>query len=564
MKWKSLTFGTLVVAGIGIAYLQSMAGSQPPKNDSKTPPTAPALQQLSATVKVKVDRQKLVEAGLTPTDVYATIDSFYKEHGRFKLVELQNAPIASVNGKTYLLKDVATIDVDFENQAAALSGPSAKLIYDSKGRPGLSVTGAVGKALKIEVATAQLVTKPQPLPPQIGTIHFDNESLFCIHARFPGEIVETGQVDEAPDPAKPNAKPKKRSLRFGDRVKQGALLAVIYSRELAQAKAALVDASCSLALSKETLERHRKLFEDGSIGLAQLKQSERQVQADSASVLTAERALLTMKLSEREVQELKDEAKKISELAKDKQFKRDAKAEAEKWGRVEIRVPRFDKDHPEKELSIVEKNSCSFDLVEAGKSPTLLKLADLTRLQIWVRLAEEYLPIIRKMLQSPEPGGPLWTIGIPANPDDKLAPMKFTQITPSLGEPYQGAPLLMGYLDNPKGTKYVVGQVVSVTILAPPEPDVVAVPTAALYETGGQTLVFVQPDSTKHEYVLRGVAVAQRFKDVAWVRARLTANDKDKQSARPIELLSAGDRVVIQGNVEMMAALEGLRTNEGK
>ena len=62
-------------------------------------------------------------------------------------------------------------------------------------------------------------------------------------------------------------------------------------------------------------------------------------------------------MTEQEVQEVKDEAKKIADLAKDETFKRDAKSESERWARVPITVPPFDKNNPERELVVVEKNT---------------------------------------------------------------------------------------------------------------------------------------------------------------------------------------------------------------
>jgi membrane fusion protein, heavy metal efflux system len=459
---------------------------------------------------------------------------------------------------------------------------AARVLRDADGKPlnppGVALTKAGINGLQIKPVPVKEAVTARPLPPQIGTINFDNETLFPIPSRFAGEIAEIMQMpDDAPDPNQPTAvkeKPKKRVLRYGDRVKQGDTLCVVHSVVLGTAKAALVDAVCSLALSKETLERHQELFKDGSIGLAQLKQSERQVQTDSNSLLTAERTLLTLKLTEDEVQEVKNEAKEIAKLAKDEKFqsKRNAKDEAEKWARVEIKVPWFDRSNPNRELTVVEKNTNLYSMVDPIATGTaLFKLADLSRLQIWVHPAEEYLPTFRKMLGGKTP--PLWTVVIPAYPDDKLPPMTFTQIAPSL-EPYQHAPMLMGYLKNPDGNRYVVGQFVTATIDLPPEPNTVEVPTEAINEIGGEALVFVQPNPKKDEFVLHRVAIVQRFKDVTIVRTKLTKLEDDENAAnaskrekgenakKTIDTLQPGDLVITRGVVELTAALEDLLLKE--
>jgi cobalt-zinc-cadmium efflux system membrane fusion protein len=446
------------------------------------------------------------------------------------------------------------------------------VIY-ADGKPGLRLTKAAVNGLQIKPVPVVAARKPRHLPPQVGTINFDNETLFPIPSRFAGEIAEIFMVDDedAPD-ASAEPQKKKRPLRYGDRVKQGQLLAVVHSTTLGTAKAALVDAVCSLKLSTETLERHYKLFAEGAIALATLRQSERQKEADSNTLLTAERTLRTMKLEDGEVKDIKAEAARIADLASEGKIKRDAKEEAEKWARVEVRVPVFDKETKDtRELTVVEKNTNVYAMVDPiATGAPLFKVADLKRVQVWVHPAEEYLPTFRKMLDSRGREGPLWSITIPAYPDDKLPPMKFYQVAPSL-EPFQHAPMLMGYLNNPNGNRYVVGQFVTATIDLPPEPNTVEVPTEAINEIGGEALVFVQLDPAKHEFVLRRVAVVHRFREVTIVRSQLTKMEKDENvrnskaesSKRQIETLQAGDLVITRGVVELTAALEDLLLKEG-
>ena len=334
----------------------------------------------------------------------------------------------------------------------------------------------------------------------------------------------------------------------------------------------MVDAVCSLQLSKETLERHEKLFREGALSQAVLRQDERQLQADSNTLLTAERTLFTMKLSEAEVQDVKDEAKKIAALAKDDTFKRDAKSESERWARVPITVPWFDKNNKDRELVVVEKNTNLYAMIDPIATGTaLFKVADVTRLQVWVHPSEEYLPIFRQMLASPEPGGPFWTISVPAYPDDKLPPLRFLQIAMSI-EPFQHAPMLMGFLNNPNGNKYVIGQFVTASIDLPPEPDTLEVPSEAINEIGGEALVFVQPDPSKGEFFLRRVSILHRFKDFTTVRMKLTKADQEENQRnaklenpkRTIEPLAVGDLVVTRGVVELTAALDDLLVKETK
>jgi multidrug efflux pump subunit AcrA (membrane-fusion protein) len=154
--------------------------------------------------------------------------------------------------------------------------------------------------------------------------------------------------------------------------------------------------------------------------------------------------------------------------------------------------------------------------------------------------------------------------------DARQKPMHLRFRIGPLGDVEGAARVLIADLDNPNGDTYLVGQFVNVTILVPPRPDVVAIPAAALHEAGGQTLLFVQPDPAKNEYLLRRVAVAERFKDVAWVHTKLAAdqieqNTQDaKQGKRPVEPLLPDERVVVRGVVELVAALEAQSAKEGK
>jgi cobalt-zinc-cadmium efflux system membrane fusion protein len=436
-------------------------------------------------------------------------------------------------------------------------------MHDAKGRPGLRVTAAVAEKLKLEPAEAQLAGKPRPLPPLTGTLSYDSDRFFSISSRFSGEVVELATVTDTSGPA-----PKQRPLRVGDRVKPGALLAVLHSRELGEARAALVDALLSRQLSVETLERHQKLFDEGTIALATLHQSERQVQADRNAVLVAERTLFLMKLTDKEVQAVKDEANKLwEELKKNPKFVRNAQAEAKKFARVEIRVPRLDGD-PAQELVIVEKNIQVHDLFHPDKDQPLFRVADLRRLLVVVQPPEQYLPLLHKLLDSPQKEPSSRQIEFQAATDKKPQPLQDARLAPLVRDKL--ATVLMGYCDNPAGTKYAVGQFVAVTIWVPADPDAVEIPRSALQEVAGGALVFVQPDPTKHEYVLRRVAVVWRFKDVVWVRTKLTAQEVEqaaqeaKQGKLPVEPLLPGERVVTGGVGELMSALEDLLAKEPK
>jgi cobalt-zinc-cadmium efflux system membrane fusion protein len=438
------------------------------------------------------------------------------------------------------------------------SDDEVELFRDAAGRPGLRLTAEAVSGHGIRPVPAVKAEQERALPPQVGTLNYDNDRLFNIRTRFPGELAEMMMVTE------PGVPTVVRPLRFGDKVEQGARLAVVWSQQLGQAKAALVDAICAQRLSKDNYDRLLKLWQDGNTSVAALKQAERQLQQDSGTLVSAERSLKMWKLTSEEIQEIRKEADKIIDHTK----VRNSDLEA-KWAVVEIKVPPIP-DNPSALLTVIEKNTCLNDMLDPINSPApLFKVADLSRLMIWVHPPEEYLPVLRANLaRAQQEGRPLeWAIRFKSDPED--APpqkMKIVQIAPSI-EPYQHTPMVVGYLDNSKG-KYLVGQFVTATIFVPPAPDTVEIPPDALNEVGGQALVFVESNAAKREYTLRRVAVVARFKDAIIVRSKLTAEDEkvsrqeQEQGRRPIEPLRPGERVITRGVVELTTALEGLLVEE--
>ncbi len=436
---------------------------------------------------------------------------------------------------------------------------SAELFRDANGNPGLRLTADAVKGLGIKPVTVKLAREPLPLPPQIGTINYDVDRLYTVKPRFTGELAEFRMVL---DTDTPSYFTKLRPIRAFDKVKPGDTLCVVWSRDLGEKKAALVDAVCALRLSQATLKRQLDIFQEGAMSYASVQVTKRQVQADSGAVLTAERTLKMWKLPDEEIDKIKREANIII----DQNLVRSADKEM-KWARDEVKVPlnRFDANA---ELTIVEKNCNNDEKVDPGNPTPLFKLADLRRLQIWVHPPEEYLPILRERLAKRDGQGLKWLIRLQS--ESANAPpltLDIVQVAPSL-EPNQHTPIVMGYLDNPGGNKYLVGQFVTATIFVPPDPDTVEIPTEALNEVENQALVFVETNAAKREYTLKRVAVVRRFKQVTYVRTKLTPEEEQTSRAevqrgrRPIQPLLPGERVITRGVVELTAALENLQARE--
>jgi multidrug efflux pump subunit AcrA (membrane-fusion protein) len=421
---------------------------------------------------------------------------------------------------------------------------------------GLALTRDAVEGLGVTVETAVKSTEARPLPPRTGTVNYDNDRLFILQSRFQGEV---GVLKELLEPAQVT---RSRPLTYGDNFKQGELLAVVWSKDLGVQKAALVDAICALRLSKDQLERYAKLYKDGAIPLAVYKAQERQVQGDSGAVLTAKRTLKMWRLTDAEVKEVEDEANKIIDL----KLIRNADYE-KKWAEVYITVPRVASD-PNFKVTLVEKNCNLHQMVDP--TTIMFKLADLSRLTIWIQPPEEDLALLQERLK-PEvvaKRGPVkWQIQFQADPPGTTPQeLDILRIAPSI-DPNLHTPMVMGYLPN-TDSKRLVGQFVTATIFVDPNPDTVEIPTNAINDVEGEMLVFVEKNAKKREYVLRRIAVEHRFEKVSVVRSKLT--DKDRQFSeveqlkgrRPIEPLLPGERVLTNGIVELTAALDNLMAND--
>ncbi len=80
--------------------------------------------------------------------------------------------------------------------------------------------------------------------------------------------------------------------------------------------------------------------------------------------------------------------------------------------------------------------------------------------------------------------------------------------------------------------------------------------------------MFVQPDPTKPDFALRRVAVVRQFKDVTFVRSKLTEEEKKTSAAeeqrghRPLLPLLPGEYVITRGVVELTNKLNDLAVKE--
>ena len=254
--------------------------------------------------------------------------------------------------------------------------PASRAELATEGSDALRLPTDVVETLEIDLGEARAPSHSRTLRLS-GSLALDSSSLAHVHTRFEGEVVELGQTSEAEGTAR-------RPLRFGDRVAEGQILAVLWSSVLGEKKSEYVDVLSRLKLEQETLDRQEALFKEKATPERNVREA-RRVESAEIALARVERTLRSWRLSEGEITELRAEAEKM--IAADLSPDPDRE---ESWARVEIRAPLAG--------SVLEKNIAVGDIVDT--TTDLFKIADLSTLRIWAYVYEEDLP---SLLDLPEP-----------------------------------------------------------------------------------------------------------------------------------------------------------------
>ena len=204
-----------------------------------------------------------------------------------------------------------------------------------------------------------------------GTLMLDADRLSHVHARFPGEIVELGPGDG-----------RSPAVCFGQRVRKGQLLAVIWSRDLGEKKSDLVDALSQLRVDEDSLARISKAAAEGSVPDRILRDTERKVEADRIAVSRAVRILQSWRISKEEIDQVRAEADRLCENHCRGRRRADREEMVAQWAKLEVLSPL--------DGTMIERNVALGDLVDTNID--LFKVADLSRLRVVAHAYEEDLP----------------------------------------------------------------------------------------------------------------------------------------------------------------------------
>jgi cobalt-zinc-cadmium efflux system membrane fusion protein len=421
--------------------------------------------------------------------------------------------------------------------ALAITVTGAGLVAQpgDEGRPAAAVPELVaGKnnALRLPPAwhrraglrTAQVQARPAA---RAQALHLDGvlslEQPIRIGSRFAGEVVAIGQAGGRP-------------LRVGDAVKAGQLLAVVWSKDLGEKKAALFDALIDLHRDEQRLVRLRKAWQEAAIPEATYREAQRIYRKSENAVNAAERTLRIWKLSDAEIEAFREEAAKAAAGG------RDTGKEA-RWARVEIRSPLPG--------TIMEKNVMVGDILDINI--TLFIIADLGRLAVTAYVPEADLPALKAVPEADR----RWSVRLRADTTGPPAEGWIEDIGKAV-DPKTRTAIVHGWIEN-RDRRFLVGQSVTATVsLARLAVAEVAVPTSALVEAGKQVALFVQPDPKDFRYELRRVLVVRRGRDVAHVRS----TPGPEETRQGFGSLRPGERVVTEGAVALRALLDDLRSGK--
>jgi cobalt-zinc-cadmium efflux system membrane fusion protein len=418
---------------------------------------------------------------------------------------------------------------------AAQEQPSLGARLVAKMPDTLQLEPATVRSLGVQVVAAQAVTQPRLLDLQ-GSLALDTNKLVRVHSRFAGEVIAVGEMPDYASASRAGRGPLP-AVGFGDQVAKDQLLAVVWCKDLGEKKSELADALSQLHFDQEQLAKMSDAAREGAVSDAKLRQQERNVEASLTAVARAERTLRVWRLSESEIDAVKQEAERI----RARKGRRDPEQE-KTWARVEVRAPL--------DGVVVEKNVSVGDIIDT--TTDLFKVANVDTLTVWANAYEEDLPALLDL----PPQKSHWTVRV--NADPSTAPLKgridkIGYVT----DPAQHTVMVMGRVDNPGG-RLRAGQFITATVELQPTAHEAVVPASAVVEDGRESIVFVQPDAEQPCYTLRQVSVAWRSQSEVHLRSRLSP----EESARGLHAIQPGERVVAGAAIQLRSALNDLTSAE--
>jgi cobalt-zinc-cadmium efflux system membrane fusion protein len=405
---------------------------------------------------------------------------------------------------------------------------------------------------RLETARRPRTGWPLELP---GSTMLDPARILRIRARFaPAEVISIHKTTVGAAQSG-SGTTEDREIRPGDTIKKGEELGVFYSVDVGSKKNDLFDAVLQLKLDREILDRAESAR--GSVPEAFILNARRNVQGDYNAINRAESTLRAWNVPESDIRAVRKEAEQAAEspTGLDKKVTQE---QLDRWARVVLRAPEKDDGVP---WTLVERNVAQHEII-VDPTTNLFVLAKVDRLSILAYAPEDNLRTLENVMKS---GKGWWTVHT-AGLEKQGMEGRIEEIG-YIVDPNQHAVVLKGHLENPGG-RLRGGQYLTCTINLEAPDDVVEIPMSAVVDDGKETVVFVEEDPNKPGvYTLRRVKLTARFETRAFVSSKLTEEDvkkseQDKKAGLPpLQTLQPGDRVVLQGALELKKELEDREAN---
>jgi cobalt-zinc-cadmium efflux system membrane fusion protein len=416
-------------------------------------------------------------------------------------------------------------------------------------------------SLRVRTTTVRPAPPPEPLRLR-GSLMFDANRLARAKCFFPGKVVSIGKADKSKrrvGPALPanllhNQSDDPDTLRAGDVVHKGQVLAIVWSQTVGEKKSELVDAISNLETDQRVFDRYRRV-DRGVIAEKDYDNARRNVEKDIIAVERAKRTLRSWQLSEEEIQAVHREAERIRERkAEDIATVRrpDEKLPPHRpedsddahWAETAIRAPI--------DGIILEKNFNIGDVID--NTTDLYKIVDLSYLQVMANAYEENLAALRRL----KPEQMRWKVHLDGTGADKPIEGEIDRIGQII-DPTQHTGLVTGWLPNKQGDR-LIGEFVTATVDLPADPELVAIPSSALIEEGDAASVLVAVEGSRLAYTPRRIAVVERGRETVLVRSEPNAAEK----RRGAQSLHAGEEVVTTGNLQLAAELANFKASPAR
>jgi len=212
------------------------------------------------------------------------------------------------------------------------------------------------RQLRDEVQGLRRMLEARPAANESASRALRREDLCHIRSRVAGEIVRLGTIEGDASEV--------RSIRAGDLVCKGQVLAVVCCDQIGEMQHELVEAIATLSADQRTLEEFRKVYQAGALTEREFSDQTRIVEVDQGEIRRLERTLHAWHVDEADLAAIREQAQRnapndsIAETG-------DARLP---WGQVKVRAPV--------DGVVLERNISQGELIQLDSNLFILQAAE--------------------------------------------------------------------------------------------------------------------------------------------------------------------------------------------